>query len=53
MCWEVLAAVAAERGEADAAATQLGNADRLRCESGVAVPAFLQADVATTRERVT
>jgi hypothetical protein len=49
VCWEVLAAVAAERGEADNAATMLDHADRLREESGVVVPAFLRDDVAAAR----
>ena len=46
VCCEVLAAIAAERDEPERAATLLGQADRLRIESGVEIPAFLQHDVA-------
>ena len=52
VCWEVLAAVAAQRDERDRAATLLGHAERLRVESGVGVPAFLHDDVVGTREMV-
>ncbi len=52
VCWEILAVIAAERDEQDAAAS-LDQADRLRAESGVDVPAFLVDEVAATRKRVT
>jgi len=50
VCCEVLAAIAAERDEAERAATLLGHAGRLRDESGVEVPAFQHADVSRARE---
>jgi tetratricopeptide (TPR) repeat protein len=50
VCWEVLAAIAAERAEPAQAATMLGHADRLRCASGVEVPAFQHDDVTRARE---
>jgi len=52
VCWEVLAAIAAERGERDHSATLLDHAERLRIKSGVEVPAFLHDDVIGTREMV-
>jgi tetratricopeptide (TPR) repeat protein len=52
VCCEVLAAIAAERDEPERAGRLLGDADRLRSESGVGVPAFLRDDVARTREAV-
>ena len=42
VCCEVLAAIAAERDEPERAATLLGQADRLRADAGVEVPAFQQ-----------
>jgi hypothetical protein len=50
VCCEVLAATLAERGELQRAATLLADADRLRLESGVEIPAFLDDDVARARE---
>jgi predicted ATPase/DNA-binding SARP family transcriptional activator len=50
VCCEVLAAIAAEREEPERAATLLGDADRLRGESGVGIPAFQQDDVTGARE---
>ena len=52
VCCEVLAAIAAERDEPERAARLLEDADRLRAESGVAVPAFQHDDVTRTREAV-
>jgi tetratricopeptide (TPR) repeat protein len=52
VCCEVLAAIAAERDEPERAAMLLGQADRLRDESGVAVPAFQHDDVTRAREAV-
>jgi tetratricopeptide (TPR) repeat protein len=52
VCCEVLAAIAAQRDEPEAAAVLLGRADRLRSESGTVVPIFLQDEVARTRELV-
>ncbi len=51
VCCEVLAAIAAERDEPEQAATLLGQADRLRGEAGVGLPAFQHAEV--TRARAT
>jgi tetratricopeptide (TPR) repeat protein len=50
VCCEVLAAIAAERDEPEQAATLLGQADRLRAESGVEVPAFQHDDVVRARD---
>ena len=50
VCCEVLAAIAAERDEPERAATLLGQAERLRAESGVEVPAFQHDDVVRARE---
>jgi tetratricopeptide (TPR) repeat protein len=47
---EVLAAIAAERGEPEAAATLLGQAHRLRDDSGVEVPSFQEPDASHARE---
>ncbi len=44
VCCEVLAAIAMRRGEAERAAALLGQAGRLRDESGVEVPAFQRED---------
>jgi predicted ATPase len=52
VCWEVLAAIAAEQDDPERAATLLGHADDLRSESGVEVPVFHRADVIRTREAV-
>jgi len=49
VCCEVLAAISAERDEPEQAATLLGQADGLRDESGVEVPAFQHADVTRAR----
>jgi predicted ATPase/DNA-binding SARP family transcriptional activator len=49
VCCEVLAAIAAERGEPEQAATLLGRSDLLRGESGVEVPAFIRDDVIGAR----
>jgi tetratricopeptide (TPR) repeat protein len=49
VCCEVLAATFAERREPERAATLLTDADRLRIESGVAIPAFQSDDVARAR----
>ena len=49
VCYEVLAAIAVEGGESERAASLLGQADRLRTESGVQVPAFQQEDVVGAR----
>lgn len=49
VCNEVLAVTWAERDEPERAAELLADADRLRVESGVAVPAFLADDVARAR----
>jgi len=49
VCYEVLAAIAAERDEPERAATLLGQAEHLRVDSGVEVPAFLQEDVGEAR----
>jgi tetratricopeptide (TPR) repeat protein len=49
VCCEVLAATFAERDEPQRAATLLAEADRLRIESGVEIPAFLHDDVARAR----
>lgn len=49
VCCEVLAACAAERGAPEQAATLLGEASRLRDESGVEVPGFQHADVTSAR----
>ena len=46
----MLAAIAAERDEPERAATLLGQAERLRAEAGVEVPAFQRDDVAGARE---
>jgi hypothetical protein len=51
VCCEVLAATFAERDEPEQAARLLTDADRLRIESGVEIPAFLHDDV--TRARAT
>jgi predicted ATPase len=50
LCCEVLAAIAAERDEPVRAATLLGQAARLREESGVEIPAFVRDDAAGARE---
>ena len=49
VCCEVLAAMCAERDEPERAAALLADADRLRIESGVEIPAFLHDDVARAR----
>ena len=49
VCYEVLAAIAAERDEPERAATLLGQAEHLRVDSGVEVPAFQQEDVGEAR----
>lgn len=49
VCCEVLAAIAVERGEPERGATLLGNAERLRDESGVEVPTFQHDEVARAR----
>jgi tetratricopeptide (TPR) repeat protein len=49
VCCEVLAALCAERDEPERAAVLLADADRLRIESGVEMPAFLLDDVARAR----
>jgi tetratricopeptide (TPR) repeat protein len=49
VCCEVLAAMFAEGDEPERAATLLTDADRLRIESGVEIPGFLQDDVARAR----
>jgi hypothetical protein len=50
VCCEVTAATLAERGEPQRAATLLADAERLRLESGVGIPAFLDDDVTRARE---
>jgi predicted ATPase len=49
VCCEVLAAMCAERDEPERAAVLLADADRLRIESGVEMPAFLHDDVTRAR----
>jgi len=49
VCYEVLAAIAAERDEPERAAMLLGQADHLRVESGVEVPAFQVETVSGAR----
>jgi tetratricopeptide (TPR) repeat protein len=49
VCCDVLAAIAAERDELDAAAELLDEADRLRAEVGAEVPAFQRDDVDRAR----
>ena len=50
VCCEVLAVIAAEREEPERSAAMLGQADGLRNDTGVGIPAFLQHDVARARE---
>jgi hypothetical protein len=48
-CCVVLAAIAAEDGEPQRAATLLGRAERLRADAGTDVPVFQQTDVDQAR----
>jgi hypothetical protein len=49
----VAAVVAAERGDPERAAMLLGQADRLRVDSGVEVPAFQRQTVTAARTAAT
>jgi tetratricopeptide (TPR) repeat protein len=53
VCYEVLAAITAERDEPEQAATLLGRAQHLRVVSGVSVPGFLHDDVGEARRAAT
>jgi hypothetical protein len=50
VCCSVLAAIAAEGDDPDRAASLLGQAERLRADSGAEVPPFQHDDVAQARE---
>jgi tetratricopeptide (TPR) repeat protein len=50
MCCDVLAVIAAERGEPDRSAAWLGQAGELRDGTGLVVPALLQEDGVRARE---
>ena len=51
VCCVVLAAIAAERDDPERAATLLGQAERLRADAGVEVPAFQHDDVDQAGDR--
>jgi hypothetical protein len=50
VCSVVLAAIAAEGGDPERAATLLGQVERLRADAGVEVPAFLHDDAERAQE---
>ena len=52
LCHEVLAAIAAERDDQDAASAHLASADRLRGHAGIEVPGFQRGDAARTRAAI-
>jgi len=53
VCYEVLAAISAERDEPEQTATLLGRAEHLRVVSGVSVPEFMHDDVGEARRAAT